>query len=282
VMMVGDPDRLQQVMWNLLSNAVKFTPKGGRIEVAASRETSQVELQVSDTGIGVAPEFLPHLFERFTQAESSRNRRYGGLGLGLAIVRHVVELHGGTVHATSAGEGQGATFTVTLPITAVVPETIAKVAGAGPEISAPESIATSLVGVRVLAVDDDADSLQVLQTILAGNGATVVVAGSAGAGMDTLLRFRPDVLISDIGMPGMDGYGFIRNVRALSQEDGGRTPAIALTAYGQSSDRRDALAAGFDEHLSKPVTPQELVRAVAAIMRPMTPPMGDLDTRPAG
>jgi PAS domain S-box-containing protein len=263
VTMVGDPDRLQQVMWNLVSNAVKFTPKGGRVSVTARRVDSHAEIRVSDTGIGIASEFLPRLFERFTQADGSRTRRHGGLGLGLAIVRHIVELHGGTVEASSPGEGQGAVFTVRLPIAAVQPDRAVD----GVEAETAATADKPLAGVKVLAVDDDYDSLQILGAILTRAGASVTTSGSADAGMEALLAFRPDILVCDIGMPGEDGHSFVRRVRALPAGAGGRVPALALTAYGHAKDRRDALAAGFDEHLAKPIRRHELVSVLSRMVR---------------
>jgi signal transduction histidine kinase len=264
----GDPGRLQQVVWNLLVNAVKFTPKGGRVQVHLQRVNSHVEIVVSDTGQGIRPELLPHLFERFRQADSSSTRAHAGLGIGLALVRHLVELHGGTVRAESSGEGQGARFTVRLPLAATAllarPESETRVhptAGT----AAPAMTGPSLKGVRVLVVDDDRDSLDLLAKVVAGTGGDVRTAASGAEGIRVLQEWRPDVLVSDIGMPGEDGYGFIRRVRALDRSRGGRTPAIALTAYGRMEDRVRTLSAGYQMHVPKPVDPAELATIIASL-----------------
>ena len=264
---VGDPDRLQQVMWNLLSNAVKFNTKSGRIDIAVALVDSHVQMRITDTGIGIARDFVPHLFERFSQHDSSITRSYGGLGLGLAIVRHLVEMHGGTVDAESAGEGQGATFTVTLPVRALAPAVFSDMEPS--QVSAPSLLPTppSLQGVRVLVVDDDASARELLQRVLTDFGADVVMAASAAEGMLLLQSARPDVLVSDIGMPEEDGYTFLRKVRSLPPDRGGRVPAIALTAYGHVTDRYQALSAGYDQHVAKPVIPQELAMVVAVAAR---------------
>jgi PAS domain S-box-containing protein len=262
----GDPARLQQVVWNLLSNAVKFTPRDGRVHVVLERVNSHVEVAVSDTGQGIAPEFLPHVFERFQQADRSPSRPHGGLGLGLAIVRHIAELHGGTVHAESPGPGQGAVFTLKLPVIV-----LARTAGEGErrhpratDEPAHDALA-SLDGVRVLVVDDDPDSNEVVRLLLAGQGAEVEVAASAAQALDILGRWRPDVLVSDIGMPGEDGYGLIRNVRAHDGDKPKRLPAVALTAYATIDDRVRLLSAGFQAHVTKPLDPAELVAVVASL-----------------
>jgi PAS domain S-box-containing protein len=253
----GDPDRLQQVVWNLLSNAIKFTPAGGRVEARLEQQEGGLRLRVADTGQGIAPEFLPHVFERFRQADSSTTRIHGGLGLGLAIVRHLVELHGGTVTAESAGEAQGARFTVTLPAALPVP--------AAPEPPAAEpspgerSEPSSLGGRRLLVVDDDADTREAIGFLLLRAGAVVETVASAREALAAIERSRPDVLIADIGMPGEDGYELIRQVRALPPERGGRMPAVALTAYARPEDRERALAAGYEEHVAKPVEPEKLI-----------------------
>ncbi|MGE5358549.1 MAG: ATP-binding protein, partial [Bacteroidales bacterium] len=265
VVMAGDADRLQQVMWNLLSNAVKFTPAGGRVTVRAQVAESSIEIQVEDTGVGIAEEFRPYLFERFSQADSSRTRRHGGLGLGLAIARHIVELHGGRITATSAGEGHGAVFTLSLPLHAVSPGT----ALAAPRVDDAwkEAVdASSLRGVAVLAVDDDQDSRQMLETMLTAAGASVTTCSSAREAFQALSRVRPDAIVSDIGMPDEDGYTFIGKVRALSGPSG-NTAAVALTAYGHANDVAHALAAGYDRHLSKPVGAASLVQAIAQAIR---------------
>jgi PAS domain S-box-containing protein len=261
---VADGERIQQVVWNLLSNGVKFTPRGGRVAVAAGQHGSELVIAVRDTGSGIRPEFLPHVFERFTQADSSTTRRYGGLGLGLAIVRHIVELHGGSVAVDSGGEGHGALFTVRLPIRAAVDEAML---AAAPTVRTSDALQTvaSLNGIRALVVDDEQDARDVLGTILSSAGARVVLASSPDEALDLLSRGSADVLISDIGMPGEDGYAFIRRVRDLAAKEV-RVPAIAVTAYGRPSDRDRALAAGFDQHLAKPLMPQQLIAAVARLV----------------
>ena len=265
----GDPERLQQVVWNLLSNAVKFTPKGGRVQVRLERVNSHTEIIVSDTGPGIAPEFLPHVFDRFRQADSSITREHGGLGLGLAIVRHLVELHGGTVVVESGGAGQGATFRVKLPLMIVhdeqrVIDSVERrhpTAGAGQLPDCPPS----LKGLRVLAVDDEAEARDLLTAMLERCGAHVRVAASAWAALEALESWRPDVLVSDIGMPDEDGYALIRKVRALPAERGGRIPAVALTAYARTEDRVRALSSGYQVHVAKPVEPAELAAVVASL-----------------
>jgi PAS domain S-box-containing protein len=260
----GDPDRLQQVAWNLVSNAIKFTPKGGRVLVRLERVESQVEVAVSDTGRGIAPEFLPHVFNRFRQADATTTRAYGGLGLGLAIVRQLVELHGGTVRVESAGEGLGSTFTVSLPL-AAVRGAAEEAEGVQPQVlaSAEFPCPPQLAGLRVLVVDDEADTCEVLQTILEGCGAQVRTANSAAAALEAMAEESFDVLISDIGMPEEDGYSLIAKVRALDTERGGRIPAAALTAYAGEEDRIRTLRSGFQIHVPKPVSPNELVAVVA-------------------
>lgn len=267
----GDPDRLQQVFWNLLSNAVKFTPKGGRIQIRLERINSHVEVTVSDTGQGINPEFLPYVFERLQQADSTTTRTHGGLGLGLAIVRHLVELHGGSVHATSLGEGKGATFVVHLPVTIFRPEPTSvervhpTVSDAVPLLQAPR-----LNGVKVLVVDDETDARELLATLLQQSGAQVMAAASAREALAIIRQCsteqRPDVLVSDIGMPEEDGYMLIQQIRALAPEQGGRIPAIALTAYARTEDRIRALASGFQSHVPKPVEPAEFITVVANLL----------------
>jgi PAS domain S-box-containing protein len=259
----GDPDRLQQVVWNLVANAVRFTPKRGRIEVTLRRVNSHVEILVSDTGEGIDPAMLPLVFDRFRQATS---RDQAGLGIGLALVRHLVELHGGEVTAHSDGLGTGATFTVRLPVTiakldADVPAAPARVASRLP-VSAP-----ALRGLRVLAVEDDRDSLEMVRSILELQGATVTTAASSGEALERLREAMPDVLLADIEMPGGDGLELIRAVRALGTESGRRLPAVAVTAYGRVEDRIRILSAGFNSHLAKPVDPSELVAVVASVAR---------------
>jgi PAS domain S-box-containing protein len=259
----GDSERLQQVVWNLVSNGIKFTPRGGEILVTLKRLETGAEISVRDTGRGIAPDFLPYLFESFWQADTGPTRAYGGLGLGLAIVRHIVELHGGMVQAESEGDGKGATFTVRLP--GVLPG----VSAGRPRAStapASESQHSVLAGRRVLVVDDEPDSNELISTLLILYGAEVRVAASAADGLDELFRWRPDVLVSDIGMPGEDGFAFIAKVRALDG-DLGPLPAIALTAYATPEDRAQILSAGFLVHVVKPFEPEELVAAVANIAR---------------
>jgi signal transduction histidine kinase/ActR/RegA family two-component response regulator len=264
--MTGDADRLQQVVWNLLINAVKFTPKRGRVQVHLQRTNSHVAIIVSDTGQGISEEQLPHIFERFHQAGSISTRSHAGLGLGLALVRHLVELHGGTVTAQSPGEGQGATFTVELPV-AIAHREQEREARVHPTARAGSisAVGPSLRGVRVLVVDDDRDSLDLIHAILVGSGAEVRGCASASEGLTVLQEWRPDVLISDIEMPGEDGYTFIRKVRALDFTEGGKTPALALTAYGRIEDRLRTLSAGYGMHVSKPADPAELAAIVASL-----------------
>ena len=260
----GDPNRLQQVVWNLLSNAIKFTPKGGQVQVTLGRVKSHVCVSVADTGQGIKAEFLPHVFDRFRQADGSTTRRHGGLGLGLAIVKHLVELHGGTAEAASPGEGAGSTFTVCLPVSiARARPRPAAAATGGKGDGAAESDCAALAGVRVLAVDDEPDSRQLIKRILEACGAEVRTAGSANEALGVIPEFRPDVVISDIGMPEQDGYEFIRRARGLAGV--ARTPAIALTAFARSEDRTRALRAGFLAHVAKPVEPAELVATVASV-----------------
>ncbi|MBE9127132.1 MULTISPECIES: PAS domain S-box protein [unclassified Coleofasciculus] len=255
---LGDSARLQQVVWNLLSNAVKFTPEGGQVDIQLERAGSQAQIQVRDTGKGIPQDFLVHVFEYFRQADSTTTRKFGGLGLGLAIVRHLVELHGGTVEADSPGEGQGATFTVRLPLMRVPSET--------PQDNPPGTSVAHLTGLRILVVDDEPDVRELVAFILEEAGATVSVATSAMEALNLIEQSLPDVLVCDIGMPKMDGYMFMRQLRTLSPEQGGQIVAIALTAYAGEHDQQQALAAGFQQHLSKPVEPEELVRAIAALM----------------
>jgi PAS domain S-box-containing protein len=269
----GDPARLQQVVTNLLSNAIKFTPEGGRVEVRLERSGARARIVVSDTGVGIRPEALPHVFERFHQADSSNTRTHGGLGLGLAIVRHLVESQGGSVSAQSMGEGLGAVFTVELPLAAAPG---AQPTRGRPELFSGQARSTinegetfgapgALEGVRVLLVEDERDTRELLKTILEGCGAAVTEATSAVEALAALEHTRPDVLVSDIGMPGENGYELIKKVRALPAERGGRVPAVALTAYAGAKDRRRALLAGFHTHLAKPVEPDELLAVLASL-----------------
>jgi len=261
---LGDANRLQQVVWNLLSNAVKFTPKGGRVEVRLELIDSRVQIRVSDTGQGISPEFLPYVFERFRQADSTTTRSHGGLGLGLAIVRHLVELQGGTVHVQSPGIGQGATFIVNLPIRAIR-LTASEPASVQPMLrnEVPTLSPAILNGLRVLVVDDEADARELLTTLLGQYGAEVIAVATASEALETLQRLKPNVLVSDIAMPGEDGYALIRKVRLLDAEQGGQIPAVALTAYARAEDRINALRAGFQLHIAKPVNPEELAAVVA-------------------
>jgi PAS domain S-box-containing protein len=264
----GDPGRLQQVIWNLLSNAVKFTPPGGRVEVKLSRVGSLIEIVVSDTGQGIEPKFLPYVFERFRQADGSTTRSYGGLGLGLAIVRHITELHGGTVTADSAGKDQGSTFTVRLPVLTTPAKQIEQVRrvfkpDAGGELGfKPKS---SLEGLNVLVVDDEQDTLDLTRTVLSLCGARVKTASSAEEAFRDLEDWGPNVIVSDIGMPGQDGYSFLRRVKAWAREAGTWIPAVALTGYARSEDRMKALASGFEIYISKPVEPAKLISAIEGL-----------------
>jgi PAS domain S-box-containing protein len=263
----GDPARLLQVVWNLLSNAVKFTPKGGRVQVTLERVNSHVEIAVSDTGQGVSAEFLSHLFERFQQAETGSTRTHGGLGLGLAIVRHIVELHGGTVVAESAGEGHGATFTVKLPQT-IFARTAGESERRHPTLGPlPEAKGfPSLDGIRVLVVDDEPDSNEMVSTLLGASGAEVRVAASAADGLEQLKQWTPDVIVSDIGMPHEDGYMFLAKLHAQPGRTA-RIPAVALTAYATADDRVRIFSAGFKAHVVKPIEPLELVVVVGSVAR---------------
>ncbi len=270
VFVTGDADRLQQVAWNLLSNAVKFTPDGGRVDVEVRRAVSCAELIVADTGQGIAASFLPHVFERFRQADSSTARTHGGLGLGLAIVRHLTEAHGGSVTVESAGTGQGTTFVVRLPIRAVAERTM--VADA-PGIRSNER---TLAGRRVLVVDDEEDARELLQFVLQAQGADVTTAGSAGAALQLIDRDAFDVLVADIGMPEQDGLSLIRAIRNLPAASGGATPAIAVTAYASLREREEALRAGYNWHLSKPVELNQLIGAVAGALGLLRKPGSDL------
>jgi PAS domain S-box-containing protein len=259
-MVSGDPNRLQQVVWNLLVNAVKFTPRGGRIDVALQRRGSQLELSVSDSGIGIAADFLPHVFDRFRQADSSTTRDHGGLGLGLAIVKQLMELHGGAVSAQSAGVDRGASFVVTLPVAA---EAVRTPASAADDRAAPD---VDLRGLKVLVVDDEPDARELVRQLLDDCRADVFTAASAAEAMTLLQLERPDLLLSDIGMPERDGFQLIEDVRRLPAERGGHTPAMALTAFARPDDRARAMQAGYQQHLSKPVEPRALVAAVANLV----------------
>ena len=258
----ADPDRMQQVFSNLLTNALKFTPAGGRVRVTLRRTESHAVLSVSDTGEGISAEALPHIFEPFRQAESESSRGHGGLGLGLSIARQIMHLHAGSIEAASAGKGKGATFTVTLPILTSDPpahQTVKPVAAESPQ-------PRSLIGVMVLVVDDEPDAREPLRRMLEAAGAEVVAVASADGALEVVLRQRPDVLVSDIAMPGRDGYDLLRSIRKLPPGRGGRVPAIALTAYAASETRDRALAVGFDAHLSKPVEPAVLIAAITSLI----------------
>ena len=255
----GDFARLQQVVCNLLSNAIKFTPSGGQVEVSLVRRGRDIEIAVQDSGQGIKPEFLPHVFDRFRQEDGSISRRHGGLGLGLAIVRHLVELHAGSVEAHSAGENTGARFVIRLPAREgnVQPRTA--------DLAASGGFAAMLSDMRLLVVDDDPASRELISGMLQGYGAHVSLADSGQAALTLLLNERPDVLIADLGMPGMDGYALIEQVRSLDPDFGGKTPAIAVTAYASPLDRLRALQAGFQNHVAKPVEPQELAIVIASL-----------------
>jgi signal transduction histidine kinase/CheY-like chemotaxis protein len=264
MMVRGDPDRLQQVFWNLLSNAVKFTPAGGRIVVAMAPVNGSAEVSVTDNGIGIPPEFLPHVFDRFRQADQSTTRSYGGLGLGLAIVRHLVELHGGNVSAESGG-GRGSTFRVRLPVPAASHEPIAR---RPPESSTADEFAFSFPGITVLLVDDDASTRDLLTTVLEATGAAVLECESADAAYEALRRNVPDIIVADLGMPEEDGFSLLRRVRS-SREPWRDVPAIALSAYVDLQSEQAALAVGFARFLAKPARPQDLLRTMDEVLTTM-------------
>jgi CheY-like chemotaxis protein/two-component sensor histidine kinase len=264
----GDPDRLQQVVWNLVANAVKFTPRGGRVQVRLERVNSHVEIAVSDTGVGIRADFLPFVFERFRQGDAGTTRKAGGLGLGLAIVRHLVEMHGGTVDAASPGENQGATFRVRLPVMIVHPER-GDVRREHPraQAMAPLGELADLTGVRVVAVDDEKDALALLRVVLETAGAEVTTVDSPREAQEKIEEVMPDAVILDIGMPEMDGFELIARIRASSIARVREVPAAALTAFARSEDRTKVLRSGFEMHLAKPVDPGELVASVATLVR---------------
>ena len=272
VSVTGDPVRLQQIVWNLLSNAIKFTPRNGRVQIRLERVDSHVEIVVNDTGQGIEADFLPHVFDRFRQADQRASRQHGGMGLGLAIVRHLVELHGGSVDARSPGEGQGATFTVLLPITPVYHVDLngERVHPAARDLLPTTEYADRLDGLRVMVVDDESDTRELLKQGLEFCGAIVTLAASATEALEELNKTKLDVLISDIGMPGEDGYDLIKQVRMLPIESGGRIPAIALTAYTRVEDRLHALRSGYHMHVPKPVELAELVAVAASLVRRLT------------
>ena len=257
----GDPDRLSQVFSNLLSNAIKFTPSGGHVEIRLERVNSEAVITVSDTGCGISWDTLPEIFERFRQADASITRAHGGLGLGLTIVRHLVELHGGTVRGESPGVGRGATFTVTLPIMDPWRQP-----GYEPTVPRGQDTLPSLRDVHVLVVDDDADTREMLKSVLEDCGADVSLATSAGETLQALDRSIPDVLICDVGMPDTDGYALMQQVRARTSDRGGSVPAVALTGYTTVEDRARAVSVGYQRHLAKPVEPFDLTRVVAELV----------------
>ncbi|HEY1404504.1 MAG TPA: PAS domain S-box protein [Pyrinomonadaceae bacterium] len=262
----GDPDRLQQVVWNLLSNAIKFTPKGGSVEVRLERAGSHAQITVADTGRGIAPEFLPHVFDRFRQADQTTTRTHGGLGLGLSIVRQIVELHGGSVRVESEGEGRGTSFTVSLPLLPLRAEAVSEAAQPHPPLTTGSDKLTcppELAALRVLVVDDEPDTRDLLAVVLTSCGAQVIQASTAAEAFDQIERECPDVLITDIGMPDEDGYSLLARIRQLPAERGGKIPAVALTAYARAEDRVRALRSSFQMHVAKPVEPAELIAIIA-------------------
>jgi CheY-like chemotaxis protein/two-component sensor histidine kinase len=255
----ADAARLQQIIWNLLSNAIKFTPNNGQVAIYLERVGNQAQITVRDTGKGINSTFLPHIFESFRQEDASITRKYGGLGLGLAIVRQLVEAHGGTITADSPGEGLGATFTVLLPLLDLEPEI------SQPVEPLPQSL--DLTGIRILAVDDDPDARELLAVLLTQYGANVQTVASAVEVIASLASSQANVLISDIGMPGVDGYTLIQQVRALPPNQGGQIPAIALTAYARETDHQRAITSGYQRHLTKPLQPEQLVQAILMLTR---------------
>ena len=264
---LGDADRLQQIVWNLLTNAVKFTPKGGRVQVNVQRIDSHVEIVVSDSGVGISKEFLPYVFDRFRQADASTTRIHGGLGLGLSIVRQLVDLHGGSVSVYSEGEDKGATFTITLPFVGVISnekEAESVHPTQSEQVLSFEGL-PSLVGLKVLVVDDEADTGELIGEVLKECGSEVIITGSVEEALAALEQHKPDILISDLGMPDEDGYSLIEKIRALPSERGGDIPAAALTAYARAEDRMRVLRSGFQFHLPKPVDSAELVTVVASL-----------------
>ena len=262
---LGDNDRLQQVIWNLLSNAIKFTPRGGRVEVRLKESGLNAVIEVRDSGIGIRPDFLPYVFDRFRQAESTLTRSHGGLGLGLSIVRHLLELHGGTVEVESEGEGKGTTFRVSLPLRGTATAGKAMESAPSSQAEGVWNLPDLLAGLHVLVLEDDADSRDLLAMALEQCGAEVSAFGSVPEALAAFDVAVPDVVVSDIGVPFEDGYSFIRKVRSRLPADGGAVPAAALTAYARAEDRKQALEAGFQTHLAKPIDPSELIAAVARL-----------------
>jgi CheY-like chemotaxis protein/anti-sigma regulatory factor (Ser/Thr protein kinase) len=258
-----DPQRLQQMIWNLLTNAVKFTPQNGSVEIKLEQTEGKVQIVVTDSGQGISPDFLPFVFDRFRQADSSSTRTHGGLGLGLAIVRHLTELHGGSVKVTSEGRGKGAAFTITLPVSLVVAPPKESVRGDANGHHQKEDFNPELSGVRVLIVDDDADTCEMLRFVLNHWGAEAQASNSVAEAFDSIAEWQPDILLSDINMPGEDGYALISKLRASSPEQGANIPAIALTALARPEDSEQAISAGFQLHLTKPVDSQKLAEAIA-------------------
>ncbi len=265
----GDPNRLQQAFWNLLSNAIKFTPSGGQVQMTIAPVHSHLEVSVTDTGEGIQPEFLPYVFDRFRQADGSATRKHGGLGLGLAIVKQLIELHGGTIRVTSPGRGLGSTFTIELPLTAVQseyqPRPATRAPGARESVVQSPEMYSRIDGVKILVVDDELDARQLIRRLLEDCGAVVETAGSANEAIERFNLVRPDILVSDVGMPGEDGYTMIGRIRAIEKAEGWHVPAIALTAYARSEDRTRAIIAGFQMHLSKPIEPAELIASIASL-----------------
>ncbi|HEY4328226.1 MAG TPA: ATP-binding protein [Phycisphaerae bacterium] len=263
----GDPSRLQQVLWNLLTNAIRFTPAGGEVKIQFQGTHTQFQIAVVDTGEGIDPDFLPHVFDRFRQADSTTTRHHGGLGLGLAIVKQLIELHGGSVHAASAGKGSGATFTITLPlVSTAVDSHPAPPAPVRDAVWAPLTNGRNIAGARILVVDDEPDARTVLRRLFESLHATVFDAAFVDQALLLVESEHPHVIISDIGMPGQDGYSFIRRLRALPPERGGTIPALALTAYAREQDRESCLAAGFQEHLSKPFDAAQVIANVSNLL----------------
>jgi CheY-like chemotaxis protein len=262
----GDPGRLQQVFWNLLTNAVKFTPSGGRIDVVMERVNSHVEVSVEDSGSGIKPEFLAFVFDRFRQADSSTTRRHGGLGLGLSIVKHLVELHGGSVRVKSAGEGKGSTFIVALPISVIRTEETRAERREFSDVDVSALELPNLTGVSALVVDDQPDARILICRLIEEHGGRCMVAASGADALRMLIEEDVNILISDIGMPDFDGYELIRKIRTMHDSRVRNIPAIALTAYARNDDRQRALLAGFQMHVSKPVEPRELIAGVASLL----------------